>query len=937
MVEDSWASLNYSGWMGFVLKEKLKALKVSIKGWKRVEFGRIEESINYLILNIRRLDVRGEEGLVSSQELEERKKLFGDLWKLLKSNEVGERWLDSSTEISEEIINYFTNHFSSSYWLRPKIDGIPFPSISDEQIFLLMRTFSLEEIEVVVRLSDGNKSPGPDGYNFSFIKNFWSLLRGEVRIMFDQFHGNAKLPKGLLSYFVTLIPKVASPSLIGEFRPISLLGCLYKLIAKVLAGRLAKVMDLVVATTQSAFLVGRNLVDGVLVVNEVVDLAKKSGKPCLILKVDFEKAYDSVDWGFLEYMLRRFGFGETWVEWIRACVFAGNLSVLVNGSPTTEINIQRGLKQGDPLAPFLFLLVVEGFAGLMRSVVDKNLFKGFSVGTEGLQISHLQYADDTLCIGEASMENLWTLKAILRGFELASGLRVNIWKSYLIGVNVPNNFMENACHFLNCKRGVLPFSYLGLPVGANPRRSSTWEPVLDSLRKRLRAWGNKYVSLGGRIVLINSILNSIPIFFLSFLKLPAAVLKSITRIQREFLWGGVKGGSKISWVKWKEVCKPRSQGGLGVRDVGKVNLSLLIKWRWKLLQKDAAVWKDVLVARYGENARHNVLWIGCPIPSSASCWWRDLCRIDLTEEGSWFAKNISRRVGRGDTTRFWKDCWVGQVPLCESFPRLFSISLQKEALVSEIRVGGEGVSWWEWGWRRSLFVWEEELLLGLQDFISPMAFSTDDDVWYWGLEDGGVFTVKSAYLLLGRMFASFSMFNVCELRVLNSIWRSPAPSKVIAFSWKLLRNRIPTRDCLSRRGILAAGGSRECVHCQGREETALHLFLFCDFAFRVWSAIFQWLGVVIVMPPNLFILFDCFVGAAGCNKRAKGFLLIWHTTVWAIWRSRNEILFANGVLDPSSVIDEIKLLSWRWGLSRQKIPMCLLYEWCWDPGICLRR
>jgi hypothetical protein len=145
-------------------------------------------------------------------------------------------------------------------------------------------------------------------------------------------------------------------------------------------------------------------------------------------------------------------------------VFAGNLSVLVNGSPTSEINIQRGLKQGDPLAPFLFLLVAEGFAGLMRSAVEKNLFKGFRVGTEGLVISHLQYADDTLCIGEASMENLWTLKAILRGFELASGLKVNFGKSSLIGVNVNNNFMEEGCSFLNCKRSVIPFSYLGLPV-----------------------------------------------------------------------------------------------------------------------------------------------------------------------------------------------------------------------------------------------------------------------------------------------------------------------------------------------------------------------------------------------------------------------------------------------------------------------------------------
>jgi hypothetical protein len=168
---------------------------------------------------------------------------------------------------------------------------------------LLSNPFTLVEIEEVVKASDGNKSPGPDGYNFAFVKKFWYLLKGEVRIMFDQFHGNAILPKGMLSYFITLIPKVPSPSALGEFRPISLLGCLYKLIAKVLEGRLSKVMNSVVSTNQTTFIKGRHLVDGVVVINDVVDLAKKSGRHCLILKVDFEKAYDSVDWGFLEYML----------------------------------------------------------------------------------------------------------------------------------------------------------------------------------------------------------------------------------------------------------------------------------------------------------------------------------------------------------------------------------------------------------------------------------------------------------------------------------------------------------------------------------------------------------------------------------------------------------------------------------------------------------
>jgi hypothetical protein len=214
------------------------------------------------------------------------------------------------------------------------------------------------------------------------------------------------------------------------------------------------------------------------------------------------------------------------------------MSILVNGSPTQEIDIHRGLKQGDPLAPFLFLLVAEGLGGAMRKAVDLELFKEFTVGRRGVVVSHLQYADDTLCIGEASVDNLWALKAILRGFERASGLRVNFWKSSLLGVNIDDNFMEMACNFLNCIRGVFPFHYLGLPVGANPRRLSTWEPMVEKIRRKLNSWGNKHISFGGRLVLINSVLNSIPIFYLSFLKMPAQVRKKVIRIQRDFLWGG---------------------------------------------------------------------------------------------------------------------------------------------------------------------------------------------------------------------------------------------------------------------------------------------------------------------------------------------------------------------------------------------------------------
>jgi hypothetical protein len=160
---------------------------------------------------------------------------------------------------------------------------------------MLAAVFTFEEITAVVHSMDGSKCPGPDSFNFNFIKEFWWLLRHDIRIFFDQFYGNECIPQCLMAYFLTLVPKVKSPQCIGDFRPISLLGCIYKLLAKVLAARLALVMDPLISESQSAFLKGRQLVEGVVVMNEVIDIAKRTGKECNILIVDFEKAYDSVD------------------------------------------------------------------------------------------------------------------------------------------------------------------------------------------------------------------------------------------------------------------------------------------------------------------------------------------------------------------------------------------------------------------------------------------------------------------------------------------------------------------------------------------------------------------------------------------------------------------------------------------------------------------
>lgn len=224
-------------------------------------------------------------------------------------------------------------------------------------------------------------------------------------------------------------------------------------------------------------------------------------------------------------------FCARWRGWIHCCLESSSISVLVNGSPTEEFKVSKGLRQGDPMAPFLFLIVAEGLSGLMRSVVQKNLFKGYKVGgVEYTEISHLQYAGDSLLLGEAIMENARVLKCIMRCFELSSVLKANYHKSCLIGIKVREDSIDEISRLVNCKIGCVPFKYLGIPVGTNPRRISTWNPIIDLMLGRLSRWRSKHLSFGGHITLINSVLSSLPMYFLSFVKAPKAIVNHLVSI-----------------------------------------------------------------------------------------------------------------------------------------------------------------------------------------------------------------------------------------------------------------------------------------------------------------------------------------------------------------------------------------------------------------------
>jgi mannosylglycoprotein endo-beta-mannosidase len=363
-----------------------------------------------------------------------------------------------------------------------------------------------------------------------------------------------------------------------------------------------------------------------------------------------------------------------------------------------------------------------------------------------------------------------------------------------------------------------------------------------------------------------------------------------------------------------------------------------MKWRWRLLDRgDSALWKEVLVAKYGPNIVNNANLPSEAFPNFASLWWKDARNLEVGENNSnWVVDNIVRRLGNGLSIRFWKEVWIGDSPLCLMFPRLFSLSLQKDACIGELLLADGERRRWNFNWRRNLFQWEVDRVNVLVGLLVNVNLSHLEDGWIWKANPEEGFSVKSAYdmLMVGVVTNNLTTF---ELKVFSDIWESPAPSKVVAFSWQLFHNRIPSRVNLFRRGVLNLAAEVNCVWCVHYPESANHLFLHCNLAHRVWYEVFKWLGLVIVMPPSIMVLFASISDDAKNKRIRRGFRLVWHSVVWSLWRARNNAIFNNIIKEPLEIVEEVKVLSWRWSVDCLKISPCLFYEWTWDPGDCMGR
>ncbi|XP_065627152.1 uncharacterized protein LOC112033876 isoform X2 [Quercus suber] len=421
-------------------------------------------------------------------------------------------------------------------------------------------------------------------------------------IFFDHFHRSSEFERSLNASFLSLIPKKNNALNIKDFRPISLVGSMYKLLSKVLANRLRRVLDKLISGSQNSFVGGRQIFDSVLIANECLHRRLKCCTLGVVCKLDIEKAYDHVNWGALFYLLERMGFGDRWRRWLKTCVSTVRFSILVNGFSVGFFGSSRGLRQGDPLSPLLFLLIMEVLSSILKKTEEGGFIQGFHVGpinSIGICVSHILFADDAILFCDASREQVLSIRLVLTCFQAFTRLKVNVQKSEIVSIGEVRN-IQSLANILQRRVGSLPMIYLGMPFGTSYKTPSIWNPILERMEKKLSGWKRLYLSTGGRLSLLKSTLSSLPTYYFSLFTIPKAVTIRLERIQRNFLWGSTVECFKYPLVAWEKVCLPRELGGLGIWKLAHFNQALLGKWLWRYGHETSHLWRRVIAMKYGE-------------------------------------------------------------------------------------------------------------------------------------------------------------------------------------------------------------------------------------------------------------------------------------------------------------------------------------------------
>eukprot|EP00253_Pinus_taeda_P017008 PITA_17008 len=371
------------------------------------------------------------------------------------------------------------------------------------------------------------KSPGPDGWTIELFLHFFDLIGPDITEVVEESRRKGEIYRPFNSTFIALIPKKDEPETFEDFRPISLCNCIYKIIAKVIAIRLVPILSSNISMQQFGFLDGRQIHEAIGVAQEIIHSVKQKKKKGVILKIDLSKAYDRINWLYLSF------------------------AVLINGAASPFFNSQRGLIQGCPLSPLLFLLVAEGLSRLIHKARRTNKTKGIEVAIN-LYIFHLLFVDDILIFSNGSHNELKELKSIFELFMKATGMQINSGKSQVCvaGFNRREcTLMTNLFPF-HIQPLDSSFKYLGFWLKPDAYKKEDWHWLIAKIEARISHW--------------------------SFIWLSRAVLP---------------------WVAWDKIARPKEWGGWGIKRLPDSSLSLAANSGWRLITMEN-LWARVIKRKY---------------------------------------------------------------------------------------------------------------------------------------------------------------------------------------------------------------------------------------------------------------------------------------------------------------------------------------------------
>lgn len=766
------------------------------------------------------------------------------------------------------------------------------PSVTPTMNELLLKDVSIAEVREAVFAINAASAPGPDGMTGMFFQKNWDIVGIQVTEEVQRFFNEGTLPKDWNFTHLCLIPKIIDPQRMVDLRPISLCSVLYKIISKIMVWRLKPLLPDIVSPTQSAFVEERLISDNILIAHEMIHSLRTNDKisdKFMAIKSDMSKAYDRVEWSYLKALMQAMGFHGVWIDRVMECVSSVTYAVLINDQSYGNIEPGRGLRQGDPLSPFLFVLCTEGLIHLIKKAEKDGRLEGIQFDEKGPMIHHLLFADDCLFVCKASDDQAAVLMEILDRYGRATGQRLNLEKSAItFGKKVPVEKQTSIKRITGIEKEGGTGNYLGLPECFSGSKTEMLAYIYDRLKDRLSGYFARLLSQGGKEVLLKAVAMAMPVYAMSCFKLTKISCENLTQAMASFWWDSLEHKRKIHWLSWEKLCLSKQQGGLAFKDIQTFNQALLARQAWRLLDQPESLFARVYKSRYFPDGD----FLNAKMGARPSYGWRS---IQFGKE--LLSRGLRKQIGNGNSVSVWMDSWiVGEIM---RRPLMKNIIVDLELKVSHL-INGETRTW-----KRSVL---EELFFpdDIDSILKMKPVVDDEDYWTWCHNRNGVYSVKSGYWMMNNEKHSGLIQEASLFPSLNplkeAVWKVKTAPKIRIFMWRAVSNAIPVGELMIKRGMKL---DPCCQLCGFEGESVNHLIFTCPLARQVWAL------SLIPLPENGFDM-DSFYSnlhflLTGLNdtNSTKEARRRFPWFIWHLWKNRNVFWFEGRRFNAFEIVQKI--------------------------------